>query len=226
MGALTFKPSAHGFRPWEVFQMPAPDYFDYQSGLTLVVRGARVVKVVGTGWLRDRVRFCYDGFRRQRLIQPYAKSGRLGWSDGVGRWWTYLAYSRINLVAGPDYPGWVAAAVRRVAHFGGAPVCYVYDLGRTGTLFHGPFGLPGASALALPAQLNYEEGLFVAAPMGVPSAVAFIAAALQVVGPPKQGAYFGSLPLVTVLQAQAGRRVSRSVLQVSPVQRLFDGATC
>lgn len=206
--------------------MSAPDYFDYHNGLTLVVRGVRVVKVVGTGWLRDRVRFCYDGFRRQRLVQPYAKSGRLGWSDGIGRWWAYLAYSRTTLVAGPDYPGWVAMAVRRVAHFGGAPVCYVYDLSRTGTLFHGPFGLSGASALALPAQLNYEEGLFVAAPMGVPSGSALVVAAFQVLSLPKKGAFLVSLPPVAVFLANNGRRISRSILQVSPVQRLLEGATC
>ena len=223
VGALTLKPSAYTFRPWEVSTVGVADLFDYTPGLTFGVRGPRVVRVgAPTGWVRDRVRFCYDGFRRQRLVRVYHRATQLGWAHGVARWWACLGGSTLVVAAAPGAPGWFHLLAARVGRPGGPPVGCVYDANRVGRVFHGPFGLTASTVatLVVPVGLDYEAAGVVPTPVGAPTGVA--PALVQAVAPAGPGwAWSGPAGLGAPTR---GGRTTRSVFQVSPLQRLLGDA--
>ena len=230
VGALTLKPSAYTFRPWEVSPVVVADLFDHTGGgLTFGVRAARVVRVVRpTGWLRDRVRFCYDGFRRQRLTRVYHRSHSVGWAAGLALWWSYLGWSRPVVATGPATPGWFALGMARAARVGGVPWGCVYDANRVGRLFHGPFGLTASvvATLVVPVCVDYEEAGVIPAPVGVSTGYHLVRAAFQAVLPVNKPARnAGSPPRVGGLWGATRVRTARSVFQVSPLQRLLEDAT-
>lgn len=78
VGALTSKPYAFRARSWELEGVLSVDIFDgFGSSTRLDVRGARIMRIIprvhdslNEEWITDRVRFSYDGFSRQRLVQP------------------------------------------------------------------------------------------------------------------------------------------------------------
>ena len=79
IGALTSKPYAFTARSWELERVDFYDFYDsFLSPISLDLRGLSVMRVlprinedVSEEWISDKIRFSYDGFRRQRLLVPY-----------------------------------------------------------------------------------------------------------------------------------------------------------
>jgi NADH-quinone oxidoreductase chain G len=80
VGALTSKPYAFTARPWELRKVYSIDLTDslhsslvYQIGKQRILRVLPVLnKELNEEWLADRSRYSYDGFRLQRIAQPFA----------------------------------------------------------------------------------------------------------------------------------------------------------
>lgn len=218
MGALTLKPSAYVSRPWETTEVTRNLH-----GETLVyhVRGTRVVKVTGPGWLTDRTRFSYDGFRRQRLVTPLVGGVTATWAAALAGWWTLMG-TRPNWVFQTDGStsadfGWLFKLYTRLGDRRGRParvgrdvslaVCHVY---------HGAYGLPGVTlaGVAFPGELPHEGVL-----PGPTRAAAFD---LTVAGvnlfAPSRGY---SLTPPGELSRPAGP--ARALFRVSPLQRVLAG---
>jgi len=95
VGALTSKPFAFTARAWELNGVDSVDVFDaLGSNIKLDCRGSDVMRVlprvndlINEEWISDKVRFSYDGYKRQRLLSPMLnKNGKLeecGWMDIV-----------------------------------------------------------------------------------------------------------------------------------------------
>lgn len=81
VGALTSKPYAFTARSWELERLDFVDFFDSMlSSISLDIRGLSVMRVLprineklNEEWISDKIRFSYDGFRRQRLVTPMVK---------------------------------------------------------------------------------------------------------------------------------------------------------
>ena len=228
MGALTLKPSAYVFRPWEVVIKKVPDLFDFSPlGISFGVRGSRIVRVNKSDWLRDRIRFSYDGFRRQRLVNWYYNSVPIGLAQALVVWWTAFTASQTQVYTAPDASvgtGLLQVAFKKINYNHGLPVTCVYNLNRIGTCFYGPFGLGATSyGLAVPVSLDYEELKVVASPAGVTGLQPAVSAVFQAV-------YLGATKYITARFAglypkiNQKYRTTRSVLQVSPLQRLLADA--
>merc|ERR1712142_1289334 len=96
VGALTSKPYAFAARPWEMRRTESIDVLD-AVGSNIVVnhRGGEVLRIlpriheeINEEWISDKTRFAYDGLKRQRLTQPYARNsaGQLApvdWEDAL-----------------------------------------------------------------------------------------------------------------------------------------------
>jgi NADH dehydrogenase (ubiquinone) Fe-S protein 1 len=82
VGALTSKPYAFTARPWELTKVVSIDLSDaLHSNLSYQINQQRVLRVLpilnmelNEEWLSDRARFLYDGYRLQRLMQPFVFS--------------------------------------------------------------------------------------------------------------------------------------------------------
>ena len=78
VGALTSKPYAFLSRPWEIIDIKFIDFFDTTlSKIKINFRGFDIVRVlpsvslnVNGEWISDKIRFSYDSFVKQRLINP------------------------------------------------------------------------------------------------------------------------------------------------------------
>ena len=86
VGALTNKPLALAYRPWELQKTESIDVMDaVGSNIRVDWRGNEVVRIlprlseeVNEEWISDKTRFACDGLKRQRLDQPYVhKNGKL-----------------------------------------------------------------------------------------------------------------------------------------------------
>lgn len=81
VGALTSKPFAFTSRPWELKSYNSIDVLDsLNSNIRIDVRGTKIMRIlprsnllVNDDWITDKIRFSYDGFRRQRLYEPMVK---------------------------------------------------------------------------------------------------------------------------------------------------------
>jgi NADH-quinone oxidoreductase subunit G len=94
VGALTHRPWAFIYRPWELRKTESIDVMDaVGSNVRVDARGREVQRIlprnndaVNEEWISDKTRFVADGLRTQRLDQPYVRTdGRLkpaSW-DGV-----------------------------------------------------------------------------------------------------------------------------------------------
>jgi len=108
VGALTSKPYAFAARPWELRRTESIDVLD-AVGSNIVVnhRGGEVLRIlpriheeINEEWISDKTRFAYDGLKRQRLTQPYARNseGQLApvdWEDAL-----FAAVEAINSAPG------------------------------------------------------------------------------------------------------------------------------
>ncbi len=81
VGALTNKPLAAKYRPWEFAKTESIDVFDaIGSNIRIDTRGNEVVRVlprlnedINEEWINDKTRFAIDGLKRQRLDRPYVR---------------------------------------------------------------------------------------------------------------------------------------------------------
>jgi NADH-quinone oxidoreductase subunit H len=117
-GALTAKPYAFLARPWELSSRFILDPLDpLATPLRLDLRGSVPLRLLPRpdsadplgGWITDRVRFAYDGFRRQRLLTPLVRSSvgalvPITWSTVFSRLSTMLVGRAPALVVGPMTP--------------------------------------------------------------------------------------------------------------------------
>jgi NADH dehydrogenase (ubiquinone) Fe-S protein 1 len=81
VGALTSKPFAFTSRPWELKSYNSIDVLDsFHSNIRIDIRGTKIMRIlprtnssINEDWITDKIRFSYDGFRRQRLYDPMIK---------------------------------------------------------------------------------------------------------------------------------------------------------
>jgi NADH-quinone oxidoreductase subunit G len=82
IGALTSKPYAFSARSWELEKLDFIDFYDGMlSNISVDVRGLSIMRVLprineslNEEWISDKIRFSYDAFRRQRLLNPMFKN--------------------------------------------------------------------------------------------------------------------------------------------------------
>jgi NADH-quinone oxidoreductase subunit G len=96
VGALTHRPWAFIYRPWELRKTESVDVMDaVGSAIRVDARGREVLRIlprnndaVNEEWISDKTRYIADGLKVQRLDRPYIrKSGRLepaGWDEALG----------------------------------------------------------------------------------------------------------------------------------------------
>jgi len=83
VGALTHKPWAFNYRPWELKKTESIDVHDaLGSAIRVDARGPAVLRVlprinedVNEEWISDKTRYAVDGLSRQRLDRPYIREG-------------------------------------------------------------------------------------------------------------------------------------------------------
>ena len=81
VGALTSKPYAFKARYWELRHSETLDIIDsIGSRIKVSIRGTEIMRIlpsqseaVNEDWITDRTRYCYDGFKTQRLHAPLVK---------------------------------------------------------------------------------------------------------------------------------------------------------
>jgi NADH-quinone oxidoreductase subunit G len=95
VGALTHRPWAFIYRPWELRKTESVDVMDaVGSNIRVDARGREVLRIlprnndaVNEEWISDKTRYVSDGLRTQRLDQPYIRrNGRLepaGWDEAL-----------------------------------------------------------------------------------------------------------------------------------------------
>jgi NADH-quinone oxidoreductase subunit G len=86
VGALTFKPQAYSYRPWELKKTSSIDVFDaVGTNIRVDARGPQVMRVlprlseeINEEWMADKSRFAIDGLMRRRLDRPWLRvAGKL-----------------------------------------------------------------------------------------------------------------------------------------------------
>src|SRR5918995_813034 len=86
VGALTHKPQAFNYRPWELSKTPSVDVMDaVGSAIRVDARGREVMRIlprvneaINEEWISDKTRQVVDGLRLQRLDRPFVReNGRL-----------------------------------------------------------------------------------------------------------------------------------------------------
>jgi NADH-quinone oxidoreductase subunit G len=95
VGALTHRPWAFIYRPWELRKTESIDVMDaLGSNIRVDARGREVLRIlprnndaVNEEWISDKTRYVADGLRTQRLDQPLIRKGtRLepaGWDEAL-----------------------------------------------------------------------------------------------------------------------------------------------
>jgi NADH-quinone oxidoreductase subunit G len=95
VGALTHRPWAFNYRPWELQKTESIDVMDALGAHVRVdSRGANVLRVlprtkedINEEWLTDKSRYYVDGLAKKRLDQPYVRrNGKLepvSWTDAL-----------------------------------------------------------------------------------------------------------------------------------------------
>ena len=95
VGALTHKPWAFNYRPWELQKTETIDVMDALGAhIRVDNRGANVLRVlprtkedINEEWLTDKSRYAVDGLAKKRLDQPYVRqNGKLipvSWTEAL-----------------------------------------------------------------------------------------------------------------------------------------------
>ena len=95
VGALTHRPWAFNYRPWELQKTETIDVMDALGAhIRVDNRGANVLRVlprtkedINEEWLTDKSRYAVDGLSKKRLDQPYVrKNGKLvavSWTEAL-----------------------------------------------------------------------------------------------------------------------------------------------
>ena len=84
VGALTHKPWAFNYRPWELKKTETIDVHDaVGANVRVDARGSEVMRVlprtneaINEEWIDDKQRYAVDGLMRQRLDRPYVRKGK------------------------------------------------------------------------------------------------------------------------------------------------------
>jgi NADH-quinone oxidoreductase subunit G len=96
VGALTHRPWAFHYRPWELRKTETVDVMDaVGSNIRVDARGREVLRIlprnndaVNEEWISDKTRYVADGLKTQRLDRPFIrKNGRLepaSWDEALG----------------------------------------------------------------------------------------------------------------------------------------------
>jgi NADH-quinone oxidoreductase subunit G len=120
VGALTHKPWAFNYRPWELKKTYSIDVMDaLGSAIRVDNRGAEVMRVlpsineaVNEEWISDKTRHACDGLMRQRLDRPYVRQGKAlkpaTWTEALD-----VVASRLK-AASPDRIGVIAGDLQDV----------------------------------------------------------------------------------------------------------------
>ena len=111
VGALTHRPWAFIYRPWELRKTESIDVMDaVGSNIRVDARGREVLRIlprnndaVNEEWISDKTRYVADGLRVQRLDRPYIrKNGRLepaGWDEALALVGAKLKAAKPNRIA-------------------------------------------------------------------------------------------------------------------------------
>jgi NADH-quinone oxidoreductase subunit G len=95
VGALTHKPWAFNYRPWELKKTESVDVMDaLGSAIRVDSRGEAALRIlprinddVNEEWISDKTRYVVDGLSRQRLDRPYIReNGKLrpaSWNEAL-----------------------------------------------------------------------------------------------------------------------------------------------
>ena len=83
VGALTHKPWAFNYRPWELKKTETVDVMDaLGSAIRVDSRGPAALRIlprtnddINEEWISDKTRYVVDGLARQRLDRPYVREG-------------------------------------------------------------------------------------------------------------------------------------------------------
>ena len=83
VGALTHKPWAFHYRPWELKKTETIDVMDaVGSNIRADSRGSEVMRIlprvnedINEEWISDKTRYAVDGLMRQRLDRPFVREG-------------------------------------------------------------------------------------------------------------------------------------------------------
>ncbi|WP_158916902.1 NADH-quinone oxidoreductase subunit NuoG [Caulobacter sp. S45] len=114
VGALTHKPWAFNYRPWELTKTESVDVMDaVGSAIRVDARGGEVMRIlprvnedINEEWISDKTRYVPDGLMRQRLDRPYVRvDGKLKpatWAEAFA-----AVAGRIRAVS-PDKVGVIA----------------------------------------------------------------------------------------------------------------------
>jgi NADH-quinone oxidoreductase subunit G len=115
VGALTHKPWAFNYRPWELKKTETIDVQDaLGSAIRVDSRGSAVLRVlprvnedINEEWISDKTRYVVDGLARQRLDRPYIREkGKLrpaSWNeafDAIAKKLKAAAPDRVGVIAG------------------------------------------------------------------------------------------------------------------------------
>jgi len=115
VGALTHKPWAFNYRPWELKKTDSVDVMDaLGSAIRIDARGPEVMRVlprvneeINEEWISDKTRHACDGLMRQRLDRPYVRKGgklqEATWGEAfeaVAKKVKKLAPEKIGVIAG------------------------------------------------------------------------------------------------------------------------------
>jgi NADH-quinone oxidoreductase subunit G len=115
VGALTHKPWAFNYRPWELKKTETIDVHDaVGANVRVDARGAEVMRVlprtneaINEEWIDDKQRYAVDGLMRQRLDRPYVRKSKklqqASWGeafDAVAARLKKADPSRIGVIAG------------------------------------------------------------------------------------------------------------------------------
>jgi NADH-quinone oxidoreductase subunit G len=112
VGALTHKPYAYEYRPWELRKSLAIDVMDaVGTNIRLDARGRQVMRAlprvnedVNEEWAHDKTRYHVDGLVRRRLDRPYVRRGGklqpASWDEAFDAIAAVNAGSSVAVVAG------------------------------------------------------------------------------------------------------------------------------
>ena len=111
VGALTHRPWAFIYRPWELRKTESIDVMDaVGSNIRVDARGREVLRIlprnndaVNEEWISDKTRYVADGLKVQRLDRPYVrKNGRLepaSWDEALALIGAKLKAAKPNRIA-------------------------------------------------------------------------------------------------------------------------------
>lgn len=113
VGALTSKPHAFLYRPWELTSMETVDTTDsLGSNIRVDLKGAEIVRIlpkrndlINEDWISDITRYSYEGLKHNRLSIPMVRTYTTG--DFVASGWSsfysdFLSYYTLHILSNPS----------------------------------------------------------------------------------------------------------------------------